>query len=105
MTLRPDNEKSEHEIPAGQIAKAMKLPYPVTVNWEVALLAKRIIQLSGNKSEIERRKNGTIRWWTVLFTGRFTSKPRAFIWTLRPELEQAVNECLVGSHERQRDKL
>lgn len=82
-----------NELSGGELARKMGLAHHVAVTGEVVNLAKRLTEMSG--VEPPKRKNGSTRWWAVLFTGRYSreDRGRGFLWRLRPELRDAAIEC------------
>ncbi len=85
----------QNELSAGEIARRMGLPHHGPINLEAANLAKRVIESSGVAPP--KRKDGSTRWWLVLFTGRYSrSGTRGFLWRLRPELRDMAIECGIA---------
>ncbi len=62
-------------------------------------LAKRVCEATGIDSD--SRENGSSRWWTVLYLGRDAGKDEegSFIWKLRDELDEALNQIDLSSVE------
>jgi 5-methylcytosine-specific restriction protein B len=57
-------------------------------NTPVVQLAKRILKATDNIAT-PTRKNGTNRYWSVLFEGEYTENHH-FIWRLKQELKEAM---------------
>lgn len=53
-------------------------------------LAEKVAKKTG--CPVLQRENGKIRWWPVLFLGRYADDPKkdGYIWKLRPELAEAL---------------
>lgn len=55
-------------------------------------LAERIVQKTG--CSVQKREDGSIRWWAVLYLGKSATKEDAgsYLWKLRPELTEALKQ-------------
>ena len=62
-------------------------------------LAKRVCEKKGISPE--KKEDGSIRWWTVLYLGKDADKDEegSFIWKLRDELSEALNKTDLSSIE------
>ena len=65
---------------------------PSSISGNCTNLAKRIHKITGCPLSI--RKNGTTRYWPILFLGKAADSktPGSFIWRLRDELMEALTE-------------
>ena len=55
-------------------------------------LAERIVQKTG--CSVQKREDGSTRWWAVLYLGKSATKEDAgsYLWKLRPELAEALEQ-------------
>ena len=60
-------------------------------------LAERIVQKTG--CPVQKREDGSTRWWAVLYLGKSASKEDAgtYLWKLRPELAEALKQVDLSS--------
>lgn len=63
--------------------------HPNSYNRKVGALGKRVANYF-NIENIPQKKDGKKEWWNVLFYGENQAK---FIWELRPELRETIEEC------------
>lgn len=75
--------------------KQLSVRYGRPVNFYIstsAALSKRICHVTAVTPL--RRENGSIQWWTVLYTGRDAGKEEegSFVWKLRDELSAALDQ-------------
>ena len=69
--------------------------YGETVNFyknASTALAERVV--NATNCPVQKREDGSIRWWTVLYLGKSASKEDAgsYLWKLRPELAEALKQ-------------
>ena len=80
---------------AGATCTQLAHEYGETVNFyknASTALAERIV--NATNCPVQKREDGSIRWWTVLYLGKSASKEEAgsYLWKLRPELAEALKQ-------------
>lgn len=83
-----------HQSRAGIIGEQMgytKSPHS-TINMMVGRYSRKIHQHYGEQLLFNRRGNGTFQWWTLFFEGWWQQETQYFIWRLKPELCQALEQ-------------
>lgn len=77
-----------HNASASQLSELMNTKLHTVINLSFARIAKKISKHVNKLPPI--RKNGTFRWWCILADGEL--KGKYFIWTLKNELVEAIEE-------------
>ena len=80
---------------AGATCTQLAHEYGETVNFyknASTALAERIV--NATNCPVQKREDGSTRWWTVLYLGKSASKEDAgsYLWKLRPELAEALKQ-------------
>ena len=83
-----------HEGTATDLARIIGLTDKVVLNSKIGRLGKQILKKYNIKQS--EREDGSKRFWDFFFTGYF--KGTFFIWKLRPELKEALEECNLVSN-------
>ena len=87
----------EHQNRAGWIGTRLgyqKNPHGI-INMRVGEYVKRIAAARAEPLRFELRANGKPYWWTLLFNGWYQAGTSYFIWQIKPELCQALEQSAL----------
>lgn len=86
--LRHQYAAPDRTVTSTQLKDALGYEYPVTIHGHYGGLGHKLFDVLGGGPELDPR--GKPQWWQGLSTGEETED--GFIWEMRPELAQALEQ-------------